>query len=154
MATILLQVAGAAVGGIFGPVGTAIGSAIGATVGGMLDSSLLNSNRTVAGRGLSGARIPSADEGSPVLRVHGTMRIAGALIWATRFEETVTRERQGGKGRGPTVESYHYHANLPSVCAKARSLRSAGSGPMAANSISKRWTCGSIADRPRNCPIP
>jgi hypothetical protein len=112
MATILLQVAGAAVGGIFGPVGTAIGSAIGATVGGMLDSSLLNSNRTVAGRGLSGARIPSADEGSPVLRVHGTMRIAGALIWATRFEETVTRERQGGKGRGPTVESYHYHANF------------------------------------------
>ncbi|AKI01208.1 Putative phage tail protein/GTA TIM-barrel-like domain [Hoeflea sp. IMCC20628] len=112
MATILLQVAGAAVGGIFGPVGTAIGSAIGATIGGMLDTSLINSTRTIGGRGLSGARIPSADEGSPILRVHGSMRIAGALIWATRFEETVTRERQGGKGGGPKVESYQYHANF------------------------------------------
>tara|TARA_R110002050_G_scaffold48221_3_gene112148 strand:+ start:31658 stop:35503 length:3846 start_codon:yes stop_codon:yes gene_type:complete len=112
MATILLQVAGAAIGGAFGPVGAAIGSAIGATVGGMLDTSLINSTRTIAGRGLSGARIPSADEGSPILRVHGSMRIAGALIWATRFEETVRRERQGGKGGGPKVESYHYHANF------------------------------------------
>lgn len=112
MATILLQVAGASLGGVFGPVGTAIGSAIGATVGGMLDTSLINSTRTIAGRGLSGARIPSADEGSPILRVHGSMRIAGALIWATRFEETVTQERQGGKGGGPKVETYHYHANF------------------------------------------
>mgnify|MGYP003735116957 FL=1 len=112
MATILLQVAGASLGGVFGPVGTAIGSAIGATVGGMLDTALINSTRTIAGRGLSGARIPSADEGSPVLRVHGSMRIAGALIWATRFEETVTQERQGGKGGGPKVERYHYHANF------------------------------------------
>lgn len=112
MATLLLQVAGAAIGGVFGPVGTAIGSAIGATVGGMLDMSLINSSRTTRGRGLSGARIPSADEGSPVLRVHGSMRIAGTLIWATRFEETVTQQRQGGKGRGPKVESYHYHANF------------------------------------------
>ena len=112
MATILLQVAGAALGGVFGPVGTAIGSAIGATVGGMLDTSLINSTRTIRGRGLSGARIPSADEGSPILRVHGSMRIAGALIWATRFEETVTQERQGGKGGGPKVERYHYHANF------------------------------------------
>ncbi len=112
MATILLQVAGAALGGVFGPVGTAIGSAIGATVGGMLDTSLINSTRTIRGRGLSGARIPSADEGSPILRVHGSMRIAGALIWATRFEETVTQERRGGKGGGPKVESYHYHANF------------------------------------------
>ena len=76
MATILLQVAGASLGGVFGPVGMAIGSAIGATVGGMLDTSLINSTRTIAGRGLNGARIPSADEGSPIFRVHGTMRIA------------------------------------------------------------------------------
>ena len=112
MATILLQVAGAALGSVFGPVGTAIGSAVGATLGGMIDTGLISSTRTIRGRGLSGARIPSADEGSPILRVHGSMRIAGALIWATRFEETVTRERQGGKGGGPKVESYHYHANF------------------------------------------
>ena len=112
MSTLLLQVAGAALGSAFGPVGSAIGSAIGATIGGILDTSLINSTRTIHGRGLTGARIPAADEGSPVLRVHGTMRIAGTLIWATRFEETVTRERQGGKGRGPKVENYAYHANF------------------------------------------
>ncbi|MDZ7600187.1 MAG: hypothetical protein U1A06_02285, partial [Hoeflea sp.] len=112
MATILLQVAGAALGGVFGPVGTAIGSALGATLGGLIDTSLINSTRTIRGRGLGGARIPSADEGAPILRVHGSMRVAGALIWATRFEETVTRERQGGKGRGPKVETYSYHANF------------------------------------------
>ncbi|EDQ33772.1 hypothetical protein HPDFL43_04945 [Hoeflea phototrophica DFL-43] len=135
MATILLQVAGAALGGAFGPVGTAIGSAIGASLGGMLDTSLINSTRTIRGRGLSGARIPSADEGAPVLRVHGTMRVAGTLVWATRFEETVTRERQGGKGGGPTVESYRYHANFAlGIC----------EGPIAA--IRRVWADGRELD--------
>ena len=112
MATLLLQVAGAALGGVFGPVGTALGSALGATVGGMIDMGLINSTRTIRGSGLSGARIPSADEGSPISRVQGSMRIAGTLIWATRFEETVRLERQGGKGLGPKVETYQYHANF------------------------------------------
>ncbi|WP_420408904.1 baseplate multidomain protein megatron [Hoeflea sp.] len=135
MATILLQVAGAALGGIFGPVGTALGSAIGASVGGMLDSSLLGSGRTIRGRGLSGARIPSADEGAPILKVHGTMRVAGTLIWATRFEETVTRQRQGGKGRGPVTESYSYHANFAlGIC----------EGPIAA--IRRVWADGRELD--------
>jgi hypothetical protein len=135
MATILLQVAGAALGGIFGPAGTAIGSAIGASLGGMLDSSLINSTRTIRGRGLSGARIPSADEGAPVLRVQGTMRVAGTLVWATRFEETVTRQRQGGKGRGPTVENYRYHANFAlGIC----------EGPIAA--IRRVWADGRELD--------
>ncbi|PWW02222.1 putative tail protein [Hoeflea marina] len=111
MAVILLQAAGAALGGIFGPVGAAIGQAAGALAGSLIDQSLIASTRTIRGRGLSGARIPSADEGAPIARVYGTMRIAGTLIWATRFEETVSRERQGGKG-GPKVETYHYHGNF------------------------------------------
>jgi hypothetical protein len=46
------------------------------------------------------------------------MRMAGALIWATRFEETVTRERQGGKGGGPKVERYRLPCQF-----RARDLR-------------------------------
>lgn len=111
MAVILLQAAGAALGGIFGPVGAAIGQAAGALAGSLIDQSLINSTRTIHGRGLSGARIPSADEGASIARVYGTMRVAGTLIWATRFEETVSTERQGGKG-GPKVETYHYHGNF------------------------------------------
>ncbi len=112
MATILLQVAGSAIGSLFGPVGSAIGQAAGAIAGNLIDQSLIASTRTIRGRGLSGGRIPAADEGSPIPRVHGTMRIAGTLIWATRFEETVSVERQGGKGRGPKVETYLYHTNF------------------------------------------
>lgn len=112
MAVILLQAAGAALGGVFGPVGAILGQAAGALAGSLIDQSLINSTRTIRGKGLSGARIPSADEGTPVFRVHGTARIAGTLIWATRFEETVTVERRGGKGRGPKVETYSYHANF------------------------------------------
>lgn len=112
MAVILLQAAGAALGGVFGPIGAILGQAAGALAGSLIDQSLINSTRTIRGKGLSGARIPSADEGTPIFRVHGTARIAGTLIWATRFEETVTVERRGGKGRGPKVETYSYHANF------------------------------------------
>ena len=63
MATILLQVAGASLGGVFGPVGTAIGSAIGATVGGMLDTSLINSTRTLPGVGSAGPAFPRPMKG-------------------------------------------------------------------------------------------
>ena len=99
MAVILLQAAGAALGGIFGPWG-AIGQAAGALAGSLIDQSLISSTRTIHGRSLSGRASPSADEGAPIARVYGTMRIAGTLIWATRFEETVSPERQGGKGGG------------------------------------------------------
>ncbi|MDE1186261.1 MAG: glycoside hydrolase/phage tail family protein [Pantoea sp.] len=34
------------------------------------------------------------------------------MIWATRFEETVSRERSGGKATGPRVETFRYFANI------------------------------------------
>jgi len=112
MAVILLQAAGAAVGSVFGPVGAALGQAAGALAGGLLDNSLINSTRTIRGKGLSSARIPAADEGSPIARVHGTARITGTLIWATRFEEQVSIERLGGKAGGPKTETFSYGANF------------------------------------------
>ncbi|MCD4658602.1 glycoside hydrolase TIM-barrel-like domain-containing protein [Agrobacterium sp.] len=113
MATIVFQAAGAALGGIFGPVGAIIGQAAGALAGNAVDRALLSSGRTVSGARLSTARIPGADEGAAVNRLYGTARIGGTLIWATRFEESIEVERRGGKGnRGPKVETYRYFANL------------------------------------------
>jgi hypothetical protein len=112
MATLVFQAAGAVIGGMFGPVGAIIGRAAGALAGNMLDQALLNGSSTVSGARLATARIPGADEGTPVSRLYGTARIGGTLIWATRFEEEVTRERSGSKATGTRVETFSYYANL------------------------------------------
>ena len=113
MATIVFQAAGAALGGIFGPLGAVIGRAAGALAGNAIDRTLLSNGRTVTGARLSTARIPGADEGAAINRLYGAARIGGTLIWATRFEEGVEVERRGGKGnRGPKVETFSYFANV------------------------------------------
>ncbi|TCQ28904.1 baseplate multidomain protein megatron [Rhizobium sp. PP-CC-3G-465] len=112
MATILLQAAGAALGSVFGPLGAIVGRAAGALAGSAIDRSILNGMTTVTGARLGDARVPGAEEGTAIPRVYGTMRIGGTLIWATRFEEQVHRERQGGKASGPRVETFRYFANV------------------------------------------
>ncbi|MCI5073491.1 glycoside hydrolase/phage tail family protein [Oricola sp.] len=111
MATLLLQAAGGLLGGVFGATGAAIGTAAGALAGYALDTALINSTRRIEGARLSGGRPLTAEEGAPMARVCGQARIAGTVIWATRFEETATTERRGGKG-GPKVTTYSYFANL------------------------------------------
>lgn len=114
MATLLLQAAGAALGSVFGPVGSAIGQAVGALAGASIDRALIGGGSTVTGARLATARIPGAEEGTPITRLYGTARIGGTLFWATRFEEEVTSERSGGKafGGGATTTSYKYYANF------------------------------------------
>jgi len=112
MATILLQAAGAALGGVFGPVGAVLGRAVGALAGSAVDRSIVNGMTTVRGARLGDARISGADEGTAITRAYGTVRVGGTLIWATRFEEEVRVERQGGKASGPRVETFRYYANL------------------------------------------
>ena len=112
MATILFQAAGAALGGVFGPVGAIVGRAAGALAGSVVDRALLGGGSTISGARLATARIPGADEGTAINRLYGTARIGGTLIWATRFEEEVTKERAGGKGSGPRIENFRYFANF------------------------------------------
>jgi hypothetical protein len=112
MATLLFQAAGAALGGVFGPVGAIVGRAAGALAGSVIDRALINGSQTISGARLNTARIPGADEGTAINRVYGTMRIGGTLIWATRFEEEVTRERTGAKATGSRVETFSYYANF------------------------------------------
>ncbi len=112
MATILLQVAGSAIGSVFGPVGAMVGRAAGALAGSLIDRSLIASMTTIEGTHLTGARVPGAEEGTPVTRVYGTARVGGTLIWATRFEEIRSVEREGGKATGPRVETFSYLGNF------------------------------------------
>lgn len=114
MATLLLSAAGAAVGGLFGPIGVALGRAAGAAAGYAIDQSLFGQHNTVKTGRLADLDIQTSREGATIPRVYGRVRIAGQVIWATRFEEEVTKEQQGGKGgaSGTTVKTYSYFANF------------------------------------------
>jgi hypothetical protein len=123
MATLVLSVAGSAIGGMLGgPVGATIGRSLGALAGSSLDQNLFSSGGT---RIVEGPRLKEIDglvstEGLPIPRVYGRARIGGQLIWATRFEEevttTVTRSKGGGKGAPKAQKTYEttysYYANL------------------------------------------
>ncbi|MBN9071514.1 MAG: glycoside hydrolase/phage tail family protein [Rhizobiales bacterium] len=111
MATILLQAAGAALGGVFGSAGAAIGTAAGALAGYVIDRALIGSLQHVEGPRLSGARPFTAEEGASIPRVYGVARMGGLVIWATRFEEARRTTRQGIKG-GPRITEYSYFANV------------------------------------------
>lgn len=116
MATVLLQSAGGVIGGaIGGPVGAMLGRAIGGAVGSVVDQTLIAALSPAARR--EGPRLTSVDitgsvEGAPVARLVGRSRLAGQMIWATRFHE-VAETGGGGKGLGgPSSTAYRYLANF------------------------------------------
>jgi len=113
MATLLLQAAGGLLGGAFGTFGATIGTAAGALAGHWIDQRLFGASRHSEGPRLTEQRPMTAEEGVPVARAYGHVRLAGTVIWATRFEEETTTERQGGKG-GPkvTTTTYSYFGNV------------------------------------------
>lgn len=136
MATIVFQAAGAVLGSALGPFGAIAGRAIGALAGSMVDSRVLGrGGSTVIGQHLATARVGGAEEGTAIPRVYGTSRIGGTLIWATRFEEAVIKERSGGKAGGATTESFAYYGNFAlGIC----------EGPVAA--IRRVWADGRELD--------
>jgi len=122
---------GCALGSVFGPVGAMIGQAAGAMLGSVVDKSLINGSQTKAGTHLATARIPGADEGTAVTRIYGTARLGGTLIWATRFEEAVSKERSGGKASGRASRPSAISRISPSALAKDRSPASVVCGSTA-----------------------
>lgn len=120
MGTVVFGTIGGAIGSVFGPLGALAGRAIGSLLGGALDRAIISSLTPAIQR--EGPRLTTTDiqtstEGSPVNRIFGRARTAGQIIWATRFEEVVTRERHkvGGKGGGgQKVETttYTYYGNF------------------------------------------
>jgi hypothetical protein len=138
MATILLSAAGAALGAGFGGTvlglsGAVIGRAVGATLGQAIDQRLLNQrllNQRLMGAGseavevgkIDRLRLMGASEGAGIARLWGRQRIAGQVIWATRFKETVTTQSSttGGSGKGggsgqqtsQTTQTYSYSVSI------------------------------------------
>ncbi|MGH6763098.1 MAG: baseplate multidomain protein megatron [Phyllobacterium sp.] len=110
MAVLVLQAAGAALGGLFGAFGSTIGMAAGALGGYLVDRALISSTQHIEGARLSSMNPMSAEEGAPLPRIYGVARVSGTLIWATRFQEVKSTSRQGAKG-GPKVSEYSYFAN-------------------------------------------
>lgn len=118
MATLLLSVAGAAAGSIFGGAGAVLGRATGALVGRAIDNALLGggSDSVQEGPRLADLEVQSSAEGVDIPRLFGKGRLSGEMIWATNFEEVRKEESTGGgKGgapSGPTQISYSYYANF------------------------------------------
>jgi len=110
MATLILQAAGAFLGGFFGTTGAAVLGAAGSMAGYLIDRALINSTLHREGPRLDAMRPFTGEEGAPMARVYGAARIGGTLIWATRFEEASHTERQGFKG-GARTTTYSYFAN-------------------------------------------
>ena len=139
MATVVLQVAGAAIGGaVGGPVGAAVGRAIGAAAGYLIDRELFGpDDRVIEGPRLNKAQYLSSEEGSPIPRIYGRVRLSGQIIWATRFEEIQETETQGGKGGPKThVTSYSYFANFAVGLCEAE-----------AGCIRRIWADGKLLDQ-------
>ncbi|MEL6236331.1 MAG: glycoside hydrolase/phage tail family protein, partial [Pseudomonadota bacterium] len=116
MATLLLTAVGASLGGslggtVLGLSGAVIGRAVGATIGTVIDRRLLGggSDPVEVGRA-SSFRVQGSSEGAPLPYTAGRMRIAGQVIWSTRFLETVSSGGGSGKGlgAGPEVREYSY----------------------------------------------
>lgn len=110
MATIVLQAAGAYLGGFLGSVGGALGTAAGAIAGYVVDRALINGTQRLEGPRLTTARPFTAEEGAAIPRLYGTARLGGTLIWATRFKEKKKTTRQGKFG--PKTTDYSYFANF------------------------------------------
>jgi GTA TIM-barrel-like domain/Putative phage tail protein len=116
MATLVLQAAGAYLGGLFGAFGATIGTAAGALGGYLIDRALLTGSQNREGPRLSGMQPLTGEDGAPLARVYGSARVGGTLIWATRFQEVSTTERQGAKG-GPKTTTFSYFGNFAiAVC--------------------------------------
>ena len=119
MTTLVLSAAGRAIGtAIGGPIGGHIGAAAGAFAGASLDSALFGSSRSTAREGnrLSDISIQASTEGAPLPCLFGRVRVAGQIIWATRYKETVvTSEQSAGGGKGApssTVTSTDYFYSI------------------------------------------
>ncbi len=118
MATIVLAAAGMALGGsiggsVLGLSMSVIGRAAGAAIGRSIDQRLLGSGSDPVETGrVDRFRLTGASEGSPVGQIHGRIRVAGQVIWATQFTETTTTTG-GGKGTSaPSTTQYSYTVSM------------------------------------------
>ncbi|RKQ70915.1 putative tail protein [Litorimonas taeanensis] len=70
-------------------------------------------NRTYEGPRLESFELQTSQDGAPMPKVYGRMRLAGQVIWASRLREIQTEEDVStGKGGGPTQTQYRYYISF------------------------------------------
>lgn len=106
MAQLALGIAGAAVGSLFGPIGTSIGFAIGSTAGAYLFAPDQQGPR------LSDLSVAVSSYGQPIAQTYGGVRVPCPVIWAAPLQES--SDTQSAKG-GPEVTTYSYSASFAVV---------------------------------------
>ncbi|SMX42012.1 baseplate multidomain protein megatron [Actibacterium lipolyticum] len=127
MATIVLSAVGAAAGSaiggsVLGLSATVIGRAVGATLGRVIDQKLLGSGSAAVETGkVDRFRLTGASEGSPVSRCFGRTRLAGQVIWSSRFKET-KETSDAGKG-APEITEYSYSVSMAIALCEGEILR-------------------------------
>lgn len=118
MATLVLAAAGSALGGAMGGsmVGLttlALGKAAGATLGTVIDQRLLGLGAEPVESGkVDRFRIMGSSEGAVLPRIFGRMRVAGQIVWSSRFLESTSTQNVGGKGGGQQVREFSYSVSL------------------------------------------
>lgn len=102
MASLVLSSLAGAAGG---PLGAAVGALLGAVADRHI-AAALSPGRTEPSR-LADLQVQTSTEGAGVPVVYGAMRIAGQVIWASRFKESTSTRRVGGKtGQKVTERRY------------------------------------------------
>jgi hypothetical protein len=137
MATLVLQVAGAALGGLIGPAGALIGRAVGGLAGAVVDQRLFGASGGSQPQ-IKDLTVTASTEGSPIPRVYGRAQVGGQIIWATHLEAVLTSSG-GGKGNlfggGTASDGVDYFANFAvGLC----------EGPIAA--VRRIWADGNPLD--------
>lgn len=118
MATLVLAAAGSALGGALGGSvaglgAMALGKAAGALLGSAIDQRILGGGSAPVETGkVDRFRVMGSSEGAALPRVFGRNRVAGQIIWSSRFLEHVSTENVGGKGGGASVREYSYSISL------------------------------------------
>lgn len=120
MATLLLSAAGAAAGNALGgaagaaALGATLGRAAGALAGGLIDRKLMGDGAPSGVEPAKALRLMSAREGAPIARVYGRFRVAGQVIWSTRFR--VRTERVGDSKSGGGAQSRYAISLAIALC--------------------------------------
>ncbi len=142
MATLFLAAAGTAIGGglggsLAGLASAALGKAAGATFGSMIDQKLLGlgSDPVETGR-VERFRVMGGSEGAVLPRVYGRVRVAGQMIWSSRFLETVNTSNVGGKGGGQQVREYSYTVSFAVALCEGPVVR-----------VGRIWADGQVLDQ-------
>ena len=137
MAQIVLSEAGAALGRHLLPQGLSLlgaqvtGAALGRAAGALIDARFAP---PAQGPRVEALPVMESREGVGIPSVYGRMRVAGQVIWASRFREHKTTQSAGSKG-GPRVTTYDYTVSLAVAL---------GEGPVMA--VQRAWANGEVFD--------